>query len=119
MPRKNSIKQLFKSAVNRRVFTRNVAGTVVAACGLPNESLLFAQDKTAEPVKTPASEVPYKMSVMLWTVFTDLPFVRRLEKVVEAGYHNVELVGEYSRWTEDEFRRAQRTGNHFSIAQLG
>jgi len=99
------MKQLFQSAVNRRVFTRNLAGSVAAACGLANESFLFGQDQTAAPVKTAASEVPYKMSVMLWTVFTDLPFEQRLEKVVEAGYHNIELVGEYGKWSEDEFRR--------------
>ena len=48
--------QPFNSAVNRRVFTRNVAGTVAAACGLANEWLLFGQDETAAPF-----EVPYKM----------------------------------------------------------
>jgi hydroxypyruvate isomerase len=42
---------------------------------------------------------------MLWTVFNDLPFDRRLEKVAEAGYRNVELVGEYAKWTDDEFNR--------------
>ena len=41
-------------------------------------------------------EVPFKISVMLWTVLTELPFEERLEKVAEAGYHAVELVGEYS-----------------------
>jgi len=39
------------------------------------------------------SAAPFKLSVMLWTVFTNLPFDQRLEKVAEAGYHNVELVG--------------------------
>ena len=40
---------------------------------------------------------PFPLSVMLWTVFTDLPFEERLAKVVEAGYSNVELVGEYGK----------------------
>ena len=48
----------------------------------------------------------FKLSVMLWTVFANLPFEQRLEKVAEAGYHNVELVGEYEKWTEEEFKRA-------------
>jgi len=52
------------------------------------------------------SAVPFKLSVMLWTVFANLPFEQRLEKVAEAGYHNVELVGEYEKWTEEEFKRA-------------
>jgi hydroxypyruvate isomerase len=46
------------------------------------------------------------LSVMLWTVWTDLPFEQRLAKVAEAGYTNVELVGEYAKWTEAEFDRA-------------
>lgn len=42
---------------------------------------------------------------MLWTVFKDLPFEQRLENVVEAGYTNVELVGEYKKWSAAEFDR--------------
>ncbi len=48
----------------------------------------------------------FKLSVMLWTVFRDLPFEQRLERVAEAGYRNVELVGEYQKWTDDDFKRA-------------
>jgi len=55
--------------------------------------------------------------VMLWTVFNDLPFDQRLAKVAEAGYSNVELVGEYSKWSEDDFTRynatRKRLGLHF------
>jgi hydroxypyruvate isomerase len=43
---------------------------------------------------------------MLWTVFKTLPFETRLEKVAEAGYKNVELVGEYRKWSESDFQRA-------------
>jgi hydroxypyruvate isomerase len=56
--------------------------------------------------ETSAHDVPYKLSVMLWTVFTDLPFERRLEKVAEAGYTHVELVGEYENWSANDFDRA-------------
>ncbi len=49
---------------------------------------------------------PYQISVMLWTVFKKLPVAQRLEKVAEAGYSNVELVGEYKKWSEAEFREA-------------
>jgi hydroxypyruvate isomerase len=45
---------------------------------------------------------------MLWTVFHELPFEERLEKVAEAGYRAVELVNEYSQWTEDDYRRYNR-----------
>ena len=52
------------------------------------------------------SGAPFGLSVMLWTVFTNLPFEQRLEKVAEAGYRNVELVGEYHKWSEADFTRA-------------
>jgi hydroxypyruvate isomerase len=61
------------------------------------------------------SGAPFELSVMLWTVFTDLPFEQRLEKVAEAGYRNVELVGEYDKWTEDEFKRANRKRKELGI----
>jgi len=43
---------------------------------------------------------------MLWTIFRDLPFEQRLAKVAAAGYHNVEFVGEYEKWTDADFDRA-------------
>jgi hydroxypyruvate isomerase len=45
---------------------------------------------------------------MLWTVFRDLPFEQRLEKVAEAGYRAVELVGEFKKWSDTDFRNANR-----------
>jgi hydroxypyruvate isomerase len=54
---------------------------------------------------------------MLWTVFNGLPFEERLAKVAEAGYTNVELVGEYAKWTAADFANAnaarKRLGIHF------
>ncbi len=52
--------------------------------------------------------VPYKVSIMLWTVFHGLPFEQRLEKVAEAGYHAVELVGEFRKWSAQDFRTYNR-----------
>jgi hydroxypyruvate isomerase len=59
--------------------------------------------------------VPFKLSVMLWTVFTHLPFEQRLEKVAEAGYRNVELVGEYQEWTDADFRRVNAKRKQLGI----
>jgi len=42
---------------------------------------------------------------MLWTVYTDLPFEQRLEKIAEAGYGSVELVDEFKKWSDEDFRR--------------
>jgi hydroxypyruvate isomerase len=60
--------------------------------------------------------MPFKLSVMLWTVFTNLPFEQRLEKVAEAGYTNVELVGEYSNWMETDFGRASAKHKELGIS---
>ena len=76
----------------------------MGACGLIQGSELFQSH--ASVVSDAASGAPFKVSIMLWTVFTDLPFEQRLEKVAEAGYRNVELVGEYEKWTQSDFYRA-------------
>jgi hydroxypyruvate isomerase len=91
--------------MNRRAFTQTVAGAIVGAAGL-NHGPLFGARSRSEGDKSEDSGVPFKFSVMLWTVFKDLPFEQRLEKVAEAGYRNVELVGEYDKWTEEDFSRA-------------
>lgn len=51
---------------------------------------------------------------MLWTVEPKLPFEQRLAKVADAGYHAVELVGEWQGWSKDEFLGARR-----QLHQLG
>ena len=52
---------------------------------------------------------------MLWTVFTGLPFEERLAKVAEAGYNNIELVGEYSKWSASDFARANTARKQLGI----
>jgi hydroxypyruvate isomerase len=52
---------------------------------------------------------------MLWTVFRDLPFETRLEKVAAAGYRNVELVGEYANWSDSDFDRANAKRKELGI----
>ena len=91
--------------MNRRDFARNLAGAALGAGALTHASRLAAgAPLPADEGEAPG--VPFKLSVMLWTVFQRLPFEQRLEKVAEAGYKNVELVGEYKKWSEDDFRRA-------------
>lgn len=89
--------------MNRRTFAQTLAGTVAGAYGINPISHL-----TSMPAVNPSEEigVPFKLSVMLWTVFTNLPFEQRLEKVAEAGYKNVELVNEYDEWNEADLKRA-------------
>ena len=52
---------------------------------------------------------------MLWTVFRDLPFEQRLENVAKAGYTNVELVGEYAKWSPADFDRANAARKRLGI----
>ncbi len=88
--------------MNRRKFSRNLLGAAAGAAVLERIPA-FAQQSSGKGANE--SGVPFGFSVMLWTVFKDLPFEQRLEKVVEAGFKNVELVGEYHKWSEAEFHR--------------
>jgi hydroxypyruvate isomerase len=87
--------------MDRRTFAK--AGACLAASALGTGRAL-AGEALENAGELPAS--PFRLSVMLWTVFRDLPFEQRLEKVAEAGYRNVELVGEYQKWTDADFERA-------------
>ena len=89
--------------MNRRNFSKRLAGAALGAAAFGGRPL---PGVSATPPEGEAPGVPFKLSVMLWTVFRDLPFEQRLEKVAEAGYKNVELVGEYKRWSEDDFKKA-------------
>jgi hydroxypyruvate isomerase len=90
--------------MNRRTFTQTLAGSL-GAYGLTRDSALNSGQRPFAGEKPDVSGAPFKVSVMLWTVFNDLPFERRLEKVAEAGYRNVELVGEYEKWSPADFQR--------------
>lgn len=88
--------------MDRRSFSKNLLGLTAGATMLGPIPALAQQSNTND-----SSGVPFGFSVMLWTVFKDLPFEQRLEKIVEAGYKNVELVGEYHRdkWSDADFNR--------------
>jgi hydroxypyruvate isomerase len=93
--------------MNRRTFTQTLAA---AAAGLPILSAISADSQA------PTNAPPFPLSVMLWTVFTDLPFEDRLAKVAEAGYTNVELVGdEYRKWSGADFANANAARKRFGI----
>ena len=87
--------------MNRRKFAQTLGGSVVASALAGSFSTSLAQAES-----TSASDVPYGLSVMLWTILRDQPFEQRLEKIAEAGYRNIELVGEYAKWSEEDFTRA-------------
>jgi hydroxypyruvate isomerase len=90
--------------VNRRTFAQTLATAALAAS---SPKLLAAAPTTASP--------NFQLSVMLWTVFTGIPFEQRLARVAEAGYTSVELVDEYAKWTEADFARANAARKRFGI----
>src|SRR5258708_4048159 len=96
--------------MDRRTFAK--AGTCVIASALsPGRVVVGAlAENSGELIPS-----PFRLSVMLWTVFRDLPFEQRLEKVAEAGYRNVELVGEYEKWTDADYKRAIAKRNELGI----
>jgi hydroxypyruvate isomerase len=107
--------------LNRRVFARTVTATALAAVAprLPAERPSAASGQnlapgTGEPRETSAA-ASYPLSIMLWTIYKELPFEDRLAKVVEAGYTNVQLVGEYRNWTPAEFDRANEARKRLGI----
>jgi hydroxypyruvate isomerase len=91
--------------MNRRNFARTIAGAALGAAALPSLPALAAGD----------AGVPFKLSVMLWTVYKDLPFEQRLEKISECGYHAVELVNEFKDWSDDNFRKANARKHSLGI----
>jgi hydroxypyruvate isomerase len=46
-----------------------------------------------------------QFSVMIWTLKKLGTFEENLERVAQAGYSHVELVGEFKQWSEDDWRR--------------
>ncbi|MGA2809396.1 MAG: TIM barrel protein [Terracidiphilus sp.] len=100
--------------MNRRTFTQSLA---VAALSAAAPSLPAAAGAASNGAA--ASQAPsFPLSVMLWTVFTDLPFDQRLAKVAEAGYSNVELVGEYNaqHWSPAQFASANAARKRLGIS---
>lgn len=91
--------------MNRRTFAQAFAASALTAAAAPAFPS-FAQEPAASPAGTSSGTAPYPLSVMLWTVFNDLPFEQRLEKIAEAGYTNIELVGEYAKWSQADYDRA-------------
>ncbi len=96
--------------MNRRAFTQVLA---TAALGLASPPLPAS---SMSPAAAPEStSTPFPLSVMLWTVFTDLPFSERLAKVAEAGYNNVELDGEWDKWSPAELTSANEARKRLGI----
>jgi len=92
--------------MRRRQFFGACAGagaTVAAASAAASVATCFADSKATQA--TANDTPPFKLSVMLWTVYEKLPFDQRIEKVAEAGYHAVELVNEYKNFSREDYAK--------------
>jgi hydroxypyruvate isomerase len=96
--------------MRRREFVSVCAGAALASAAAGPSSL--ASPGTSAPE---ADGVPFSLSVMLWTVYRDLPFLQRLEKVHGAGYRAVELVEEFKDWKKQDFADARRKKQELGI----
>ena len=85
--------------INRRQFGHRLATATAAGAWLTQAGV--SQSKPEQ-----LAEVPFKLSVMLWTIYKNLGFEQRLERAAQAGYRAVELVDEFKKWSRDDFRRA-------------
>ncbi len=90
--------------LNRRQFAQTLGGAALGAAALSKPELALFQHRS----QAHAAQSPFNLSVMLWTVFRDLPFPQRLEKVAQAGYRSVELVGEFKNWSLADYSAALR-----------
>ena len=95
--------------MDRRKFAQVLATAALAAAG---PAMPAAENGAYENAP---DETPFPLSVMLWTVFNNLPFEQRLARVAEAGYKNVQLVGEYSKWTDTDFESANTARKRLGI----
>jgi hydroxypyruvate isomerase len=78
--------------LTRRTFAGLIAGSF-AASSLPLRAL--GQNSAGVP----------NFSVMIWAMSKLGTLEQNLETVAKAGYHQVELVGEFRKWSEDDWTR--------------
>src|SRR2546425_2776500 len=100
----------WENSVRRREFVGACAAAALAGAAAGPSTMARAASAASEP-----EGVPFSLSVMLWTIYRDLPFEQRLERVAEAGYHAVELVGEFKDWKKQDFAIARRKKRELGI----
>ncbi|HEX3571757.1 MAG TPA: TIM barrel protein [Acidobacteriaceae bacterium] len=79
--------------LSRRGFGRLMSAVLVAPCGLTGQA------------HTGVDEAGPQFSVMMWALNKRGSFEENLERVAQAGYRHVELVGEFMRWSEADWTR--------------
>lgn len=82
--------------LSRRAFGQLMTAALAARATAPGR--LMAQGSTA------AEQRP-QLSVMMWALKKWGSFEENLERVAQAGYGHVELVGEFAQWSAEDWRR--------------
>jgi hydroxypyruvate isomerase len=80
--------------LNRRVFGKLLGAALVTRAGILN-GLALNEAGGVEP----------QFSVMMWALKDRGSFEENLERVAQAGYGHVELVGEFAQWSEGDWQR--------------
>jgi hydroxypyruvate isomerase len=88
--------------MQRMLSRRTLVG--MTAASLAGRALV-PQNLIAQVVGDSAGQPSTQFSVMIWTLKKLGTFEQNLDRVAEAGYHHVELVGEFKQWSEDDYRR--------------
>lgn len=100
--------------MDRRTFAQSLA-TAALTAAVPSLAATPAGKPSYTAASPEAAAPQYALSVMLWTVFNDMPFEDRLAKVAESGYNKVQLVGEYGKWAQADFDRAVAAAKRLGI----
>jgi hydroxypyruvate isomerase len=82
--------------LSRRSFGRLMGAALAARAIVPSE--LMGQ-------MSGVAEAEPQFSVMMWALNKRGSFEENLERVAQAGYRHVELVGEFARWSEADWTR--------------
>jgi hydroxypyruvate isomerase len=88
--------------LSRRAFGRLMSATVAARLALPGRLMGRARSGFGQ---MGAEEPGPQFSIMMWTLKDRATFESNLATVAQAGYRHVELVGEFTRWSEEDWRR--------------
>jgi hydroxypyruvate isomerase len=98
--------------MHRRQFVATCTAAGMGAAVAPLLGVGRGAQEVSHP-SPPSMSSPF--SVMLWTVDPKLPFDQRISKVADAGYHAVELVGEWKGWSKEGFSHARQQFQHLGL----
>jgi hydroxypyruvate isomerase len=93
------VQAAFSATMQRMLTRRTLVG--MTAASLAGRALAPLAAQTV----TDSGQAGAQFSVMIWTLNKLGSFDENLERVAQAGYHHVELVGEFKKWSEDDYRR--------------